>query len=273
MGNTKAQQVVDYCTSKLGCGYIYGTSGQIATAALIDRQKKQYESIDVSVVSKWIGKQVYDCAGFTRMAMLNVGIKIVSGATSQWNATNWAERGTIDTLPKDKVCLLYRATSPTNMQHTGVYCGDGYVIDARGSRNGVIKSKLESYAWTHWGIPVGLYDGQTEENIEVINVLYNAKVIAKSGSTVNFRKEPKAGAYCLAKIPLGEIVEVLEQTDDIWSKIAWDNQTGYMMSAYLEKIDNIEDNGEENWYVKIKCADRTEAETLAKLLGTATLSN
>ena len=62
------------------------------------------------------------------MAMLNAaGIKIVSGATSQWNKTNWAQKGTIDSLPKDKVCLLYRWNG-SNMQHTGVYCGNGYFI-------------------------------------------------------------------------------------------------------------------------------------------------
>jgi len=225
-------------------------------------------------VRKWIGKRVYDCAGFTRMAMQNVDIKIVSGASSQWKKTSWAEKGTIDTLPKNKVCLLYRQTSPTVMQHTGVYLGNGYVIDARGSKNGVIKSTLDSYKWTHWGIPAGLYIGNEEEtpqqDIEVIDVLYKATVIASSGSTVNMRTEPSASADRVSKIAVGQEVEVLEEVNSSWSKILWNNKTGYMMSMYLEKIEETKKE-EETWYVRIKCANQTEAETLANLLRTASI--
>lgn len=268
----KAQQVIDYCESRIGCGYVYGASGQIATQSFIEKQKAQYDSINLSVVSKWIGKQVYDCAGFTRMAMQHVDIKIVSGASSQWKKTKWAEKGTIDTIPKNKVCLVYRATSPTVMQHTGVYCGNGYVIDARGSSSGVIKSKLESYKWTHWGIPDGLYDNEDiTENAEVINVLYKATVTASSGSTVNLRSEPSSGSERIAKIALDQEVEVLEETNTAWAKIMWNNKIGYMMKIYLKTDAKMKE--EENWYVRIKCGSKTEAESLAKLLNSATISN
>lgn len=58
-----------------------------------------------------------------------------SGATSQWNKAEWAEKGTIDTLP-DKLCVVYRR-SGSKMQHTGLYMGDGTVIDARQTKDGV----------------------------------------------------------------------------------------------------------------------------------------
>ena len=268
MAKTKAQQVVEYCESRVGCGYLYGTSGQQCTQALIDQQKAQYPEIDVNIVKKWIGKQVYDCAGFTRMAMLNVDIKIVSGASSQWRMTKWVEKGTIDTLPRNKVCILYRQTSPTVMQHTGIYCGNGYVIDARGSEQGVIKTKVESYKWTHWGIPAGLEQTSTTE---VIKVLYKATVTASTGSTVNMREEPDSSSNRIAKVAVGQEVEVIEDTNSAWCKIMWNNKVGYMMKIYLQKDNSTVK--EESWYVRIKCNSQAQAETVAKLLGEASVSN
>ena len=70
---------------------------------------------------------------------------------------------------KDKVCILYRESASANpMQHTGIYLGDGYVMDARGSASGVVYSKLSSYGWTHWAIPKGLYDGTTSAKPEEV---------------------------------------------------------------------------------------------------------
>lgn len=271
MAKTKAQAVVDYCESRIGSGYIWGTSGQMCTQALIEQQKKAYpEYVDENVVKKWIGKQVYDCAGFTRMAMLNAaGIKIVSGATSQWNKTNWAQKGTIDSLPKDKVCLLYRWNG-SNMQHTGVYCGNGYFIDARGSNTGVVKNKLGTYSWTHWGIPEGL-EQQSSKPAEVLKVLYKATVFAESGSTVNMRAEPDTNSNKVARVAIGQEVEVLEETNSSWAKVLWNEQTGYMMRSYLA-TDATAPSKEESWYVRIKCDSQKQAEQIAQILGRAEVS-
>jgi len=69
---TKAQVVVDWAYSKLDpqCGYIWGTAGQTCTQALINSKHNQYpDHVDPSIVSKWIGKQVFDCQGFVQQAM------------------------------------------------------------------------------------------------------------------------------------------------------------------------------------------------------------
>ena len=131
--------------------------------------------------------------------MKQIGISMVSGATSQWKKTKWARKGTIDQLPKDQVACLYRWTGSV-MQHTGIYLGNGYVIDARGSSAGVIKSKLSSYPWTHFGQPRGLI--KKEQTNEVISVNYQAKVVADSGSTVRMRSAPSKEAGVSATIQM-----------------------------------------------------------------------
>jgi len=126
---------------------------------------------------------------------------MVSGATSQWNKTKFEVKGTIDTLPADKVCCLYRKDASTGkMGHTGLYLGDGQTfIHAAGSKIGVVKSTIKAYGrWTHWGIPAGLYDNGANIVITISNLkrgAYGASVkllqemLLKVGETL-----PKYGA-------------------------------------------------------------------------------
>lgn len=149
------------------------------------------------------------------------------------------------------------------MQHTGIYLGDGYVIDARGSSAGVVKSKLSSYPWTHFGQPQGLI--KKEQTNEVISVNYQAKVVADSGATVRMRSAPSKEASVSATIALGAIVDVVEEAEG-WCGIVYNGQKGYMMSQFLEKIKSEEGL----YYVRIKCGSQSEAEQLASLLQQAT---
>lgn len=273
MATSNETKVLSWLEERIGDGYIYGAKGQVATGDFILQQMEQYpEYVKYDVVSKWINKKVWDCATLVRFAMKEVGISMVSGATSQWNKTNWLRKGKIAELPKNKICCLYRRTDAGIMQHTGVYLGNGYFIDARGSSTGVVKTKLEKYPWTHWGIPKGLY---TEKELadastpaipqEVLKVLYKAKVIAESGSTVRMRSAASGSASTVVKVPVGSEVEVVAEQPE-WKQIVYNGQTGFMMDDFLEKTEEAKPN---EYYVKIKCASAAEAERLAKLLATA----
>lgn len=272
----KASKVKEWALSKQGCGYVWGATGYVLTQSKLDALIKQYpDYVSQSKNGKWLGKQVFDCAQFTRFAMKEVDITLVSGASSQWKKTDWETKGTIDTLPKDKVCILYRESPSANpMQHTGIYLGDGYVMDARGSSSGVVYSKLSSYSWTHWGIPKGLYDGVEIEDKpeEVLPVLYQAKVVAESGNTVRMRERASSSADVLKSIRLGEVVDVVEELDG-WHKIVYNGQTGYMMNKFLEKVVTSAPAPENKaWYVRVECGSEADAKAIAaalKLCGNA----
>ena len=89
-----------------------------------------------------------------------VGIALVSGATSQWTKTAWAETGAIAALPRERLCLVYRQDGPGVMGHAGIYLGDGTVVHAKGHADGVVRERLgEGNRFTHFAIPQGLYDG------------------------------------------------------------------------------------------------------------------
>ena len=69
--------------------------------------------------------------------------------------------------------------------------------------------------------------------------MYSAKVTAKSGNTVNFRAS--MNGKIIAAIPIGTIVDVISQPSQTWSEIKFNNQTGYMMTEFLQKIEASDD--------------------------------
>lgn len=260
----KEKTIINWAHSKIGCGYVWGGVGQVLTQSELNRLSRQYpQYVSQAKNGKWLNKQVFDCASFVSNALKQIGVSFVNGASSQWfrQPTKWAEQGTIDKLPKDKVCVLYRQTSPTVMQHTGIYCGNDTVIDARGSNSGVIETKLSSYKWTHYGIPKGLVESK---NDEVIKVLYQAKVVATSGSTVNMRDAASSSGTIIKRVKVGSMVDVVEETNAEWRKIVADGEVGYMMAKFLESETN--DDDDKFFYIKIKCANEAEARKFAELM-------
>ena len=50
-------------------------------------------------------------------------------------------------------------------KHFGVYIGNGYAIEAMGTRYGVVKTRVAARSWTHWlKIPYINYIEETEES-------------------------------------------------------------------------------------------------------------
>ena len=253
LSSEQASKVIQFAKSKLGCGYVWGTSGMTLTKQNI--KKFQGNShVDVNIVKKWIGKQVFDCAGLVLAAFKTVGIRMASGATSAWGHTSWAKKGEIKNYPKDQVCILYRRANG-RMQHTGIYIGNGEYIHAKGSRDGVVKEKMPGH-WTHWGIPNGFdakisgttshsdkNDERKEEQKDKSKTSgkicssfpCKAKVVANSGGTVNLRKGPNKGSKVLTKIKLGETVQVSSE-ENSWCQIQYGGKTGFMMREFLEKV-------------------------------------
>lgn len=227
-----AQDAVAFARQHAGDGYIYGATGWTCSPARREQQAKQYPEYRDNILhvgEKWDGKTCWDCATFTRACAKAGGATLPSGATSQWRSDAWETKGTIDQLPKSAAAMLYRQKGEI-MQHTGLYLGDGTVIDARGTKYGVMHQERNKYAWTHYAIPKG-WSGAEEEKGED-ETMQTMVVTADSGSTVNLRTRPDKAASVLAKVPIGEAVQVLD-VENGWATIQRDGVTGYMMAQYL----------------------------------------
>lgn len=102
-----------------------------------------------------IETRIFDCQGFIKWIFSFVGITFSGGGcTSMWkNNNNWDEKGTIDTMPKDKVCCVFRDVKGTK-EHILLYDGKGNYIHCSGE---VKTQKISTYKATHWAMPKGLY--------------------------------------------------------------------------------------------------------------------
>lgn len=206
----KPESVKDAALQRVGCPYVYGGTGKTCTPSYREARAAQYPdyaakirkncprlsgSATTCMNCRWcdpetgIGKLCYDCAQLARACMAAAGIPLVSGSNSQWLKTVFSEKGKIDSIPLDKVCLVFRNDSAhIKMGHVGVYLGDGTVVHAKGHDYGVLRQALTATDFTHYGLPAGLYDnarptlrqGNTGEYVRQLQQALN-----KTGAALN----------------------------------------------------------------------------------------
>lgn len=210
---TDQEQIIKkWLESQVGNGYVYGATGWICSEAQRKIQAKQYpeQEHNIMVVSaKWDGKRCFDCAQLTKFALQEVGISIPSGATSQYNYTNiYANRGIFKNMPLNTMCLVFREAKDKQgvMNHVGYNIGDGTVIEARGAGEGVIRSNIQSYPWTHYAVP------RISVSIANVEPPYQAKIQTVTGNGISLWKD-RSKTYKVVSIPEGAIVTVLSYPD------------------------------------------------------------
>ena len=133
-------------------GYIWGTSGQVWTQK---DQNNASREMTVKYGSKWIGRRVADCSGLFRWAYRQLGTDCPHGSNSIYKAC-CTNRGRLsggrrsDGQELKPGAAVFTGTEGDH-GHIGLYIGGGDVIEAAGTQQGVIKSKVSSSKWTYWG--------------------------------------------------------------------------------------------------------------------------
>lgn len=158
--------------------------------------------------------------------------------------------------PKDR-------SDPEALAHVGlVEDTDGaYVYTIEGNSN----NKVEKQAYRLSYERIAGY-GRPDWNVEdeKMAALYDARVMT-SGGILNIRSEPRvAKATDIGDIPNGEMLQVLEETSDVWAKVVYEGQTGYVQRAFLARIGAEE--AEDDVLIALP---RLMAETLLDLLENA----
>ena len=139
-----------------GWGYVWGTFGEVLTESLFQAKLIQYPdgvgNYADFIRANWLGQRTTDCVGLIKgYGWLDSGDMSIHYGTNgmpdiganqmYYNAT---ESGTIDTIPEIPGIAVWHDG------HIGVYIGNGYVIEAMGTKYGVVKTKLDGRGWTHW---------------------------------------------------------------------------------------------------------------------------
>lgn len=176
-----AQEVTKQAYTCMGWPYVFGTYGQMCTPQVRRQYAGYHPEYKSNIYSacpvlsgqaascagcKWEGVRCFDCRGFTRWLLEQVGLSLAGGgATSQYDTnSNWAVKGEIKDMPPDAVCCVFKRRDG-KMSHTGMHVGGGRIIHC----STVVKegSLKDTPAWTHYGIPKGLY---TDEELEAMGV-------------------------------------------------------------------------------------------------------
>lgn len=139
-----------------GWGYVWGTYGNVLTDSLFTYKLEQYPdgvgNYADFIRANWLGGRTTDCVGLIKgYGWLNPETLSVDYATNGMpdigaNQMYYSasESGTIDTMPDIPGLALWHDG------HIGVYIGNGYVIEAMGTKYGVVKTQLAGRGWTHW---------------------------------------------------------------------------------------------------------------------------
>ena len=168
IGMSKAEIIVMAAEACLGWPYVFGARGEACTPKNRDKRRNAAYPTIVSKCQVLSGKRpscagcewgegarIYDCRGFTYWLLLIAGITLKgAGATTQWSdESNWARKGPIAEMPRDRVCCLFKKKG-SKMSHTGMYVLNGRIIHCSGT---VKTGKITDSGWRHYGLPAGLY--------------------------------------------------------------------------------------------------------------------
>lgn len=159
--------------------------------------------------------------------------------------------------------------------HIGLVDDDvRYVLNAKGEKYGFCRDVLT--AKNGWdfvaylkNVDYGGKDNPDEKGDDMEEK--EAKVVlpsGASGTTVNMRAQASTSAQLIARVPVGDTVEVITDRGD-WCMIRWNGYSGWMMSNYLEYAGQGGESGDaisEEDLEKIRTALR-QIETASEIIG------
>lgn len=168
-----AMGLVEYAKAQLGRPYWYGTFGQAGAKELYEQKKNQYPKYyttdyDPSVA----GQKVHDCIGLLKGYLWS---EDPEDGTPTYNAAQDISANqmkslcnatpNMETMPEIPGLLVFYDG------HMGVYIGGGEVIEARGRKYGVVKTKRSARPWTSWGYcPWIKYEIETEVKTTTVSL-------------------------------------------------------------------------------------------------------
>ena len=222
-------------------GYIWGQAGALWTQA---KQNAATRDMTKQYGQQWVGHYVADCSGLFYWAFKQLGGYMYHGSNTMYKSYCTAQgkltKGKRSDGEELKPGTAVFTGSEGNHGHVGLYIGNGKVIEAQGTKAGVIQSEVTLAKWTFWGELKGVDyidldrsstgDGEfTPTHPDDPSAIKSAVVI---GTRLALRSAPSTSATVLTRVNTGERVQILDDTE--WTKVKYQGKTGYMMTKYLQ---------------------------------------
>jgi hypothetical protein len=139
-----------------GWGYVWGTYGQVLTESLFSSKLKQYPDgvgkYESFIRGNWLGGRTTDCVGLIKgygwldpnTMKYEYGSNGMPDISADSLYKNAAVSGSMDTMPDVPGLAVWKSG------HIGIYVGNGKVIEAMGTKYGVVRTNLNERSWTAW---------------------------------------------------------------------------------------------------------------------------
>ncbi len=223
-------------------GYIWGKVHEMWSTAkqaqyMIDYADDPNRQTSCEIGGKWAGHWVTDCSGLFTYWFGQLGGKMYHGSNTMY--LSWCTaKGKLSKGCRQDGQVLKPGTAvftynekKRNYRHVGLFVGDGTVIEAMGTKNGVTTSKVTDKRWTNWGELKGVAYEDAKGGKKM-----QGKVIAASGKTVRLRAASSTNAAVVAEVPIGAELEVLDATGKEWCKVVTGGLVGWMMRKFIQVI-------------------------------------
>ena len=229
-------------------------AGNVKASYLIDRFQYMLDKKWKYVANSHVAGAV-DCSGAFYYWYKSAGSYMYHGSNTMYRkySTKKGKIGTIDLKPgmavykhrvDGKEPAQYRNDGIGNMYHVGLYIGGGWVIEARGTNSGIVKSPVSE--WHYAGELVNtVYDvsEKTAANDEPVQkqeaAISPAQLADNQGcvnvDSLNMRKAANTKAARITYLNTGDIVTILKTNCGVagWYYVKADGKCGYVMSKYI----------------------------------------
>lgn len=219
---------------KDGWGYVWGSFGQTLTEALLLQLKRQYPEgvggYETFIRRNWLGKKVSDCGGLVKSYYWTKDGKFKYDGATDITADRMLsvakEKGPIGTMPEIPGALVHR------LGHVGIYIGNGLVIEAKGTKYGVVQTELKKGNWANWSkCPFIEYlkEKSSKEAAKPEADPYRGVVTA---STLNVRSGAGTSNSIIGTLKKGEKVRINKEVNG-WYNIYYGDNGGWVSASYI----------------------------------------
>jgi hypothetical protein len=172
-------KLAELCKAQLGSGYVWGGLGYILNQSRLDQltalYPNHYTAAYQTKARALFGKKVYDCIGIIKHFLWgNAGDGVLryygtngipdttANGMLEFCKAKGLDTGPMETLPELPGLMVHQNG------HTGVYIGNGRVVEARGIDYGVVETDVRARGWKTWAkLPNVTYQASTADYIHV----------------------------------------------------------------------------------------------------------
>lgn len=184
-----------------------------------------------------------DCSGAFYYAYKKLGGYMYHGSNTMWRKYTTAVKGKIgeiDLVPGMAVfkCRSWSSahasngwyeTDPGDVYHVGMYVGNGNVVEAQGTKTGVVITKVEK-----WHLAAQLKDTQYDLSEQKYEESFTAFLgeVRITGDWLNVRSGPGTHYSRELKAYNGDVLSIVGQTGD-WYLVDKQGRTLYVSKQYI----------------------------------------